>query len=427
MQTEVGATPTTISPKAVRDQLQRLLESSHFNHSRRYPGFLRYVVDQALKGKQDQLKERSIGIDVFGRAPDYDLNIDPVVRVTAGEVRKRLAQYYYETEHRHELRIELHPGSYIPDFKLEDPTPAARPQVHVTVSERSLATEAPAAFEVPPFATRVEEKEESLAETPLSVVTPRRSRRRYAGLSIASVLLLVGIGSAALYFSRSHSALEHLWQPIWSSPAPVLISVGSWDPSEFNLNGVSIASHAKYTYPIALADAITVSGLQQLLSRHGKPSLIQTSNQTSFADLQRGTTVLVSGFDNRWVLRLTDPLRFHFVIHNKSLMTIEDRQNPGRSDWQLDDATPYSNLTHDYAIVARFHDPTTEQMIVVAAGIGENGTLAAGQVLSNGDLLESISKGSGLAGNYRNMEAVIETQVIDGKSGPPRIIALTFW
>ncbi len=101
---------------AVREQLDRLLRHPLFCHSKRYPGLLRFVVEQTLEGHADQLKERLIGIEVFGRAPDYDANADPVVRVTAGETRKRLAQYYYDPEHSGELRIELPTGAYLPQF-----------------------------------------------------------------------------------------------------------------------------------------------------------------------------------------------------------------------------------------------------------------------------------------------------------------------
>ena len=90
----------------VEQQLVRIQNSPHFSNSRRYPGFLNYVVRQTLAGCQNELKERTIGVEAFGRKPGYDLNADPVVRVTAGEVRKRLAQYYYEPEHLEELRIE---------------------------------------------------------------------------------------------------------------------------------------------------------------------------------------------------------------------------------------------------------------------------------------------------------------------------------
>ena len=84
-----------IEHSAVQVQLERMLASPLFRNSKRYPGFLRFVVEHSLTGERDTLKERVLGVRVFGREPDYDTNDDPVVRVTAGEVRKRIAQYYH--------------------------------------------------------------------------------------------------------------------------------------------------------------------------------------------------------------------------------------------------------------------------------------------------------------------------------------------
>src|SRR5579863_8663247 len=90
-------TPVQASdPILVRGQLQRLLAHPLFANSKRYPALLAYAVEQTLLGNAGELKERSIGIEVFGRAPTYDANADPIVRITAGEVRKRLMQYYYD-------------------------------------------------------------------------------------------------------------------------------------------------------------------------------------------------------------------------------------------------------------------------------------------------------------------------------------------
>ena len=88
---------------AIREQLERLLAHPLFSNSKRYPVLLAHTVEQTLKGNAGELKERSIGIEVFGRSPSYDANADPVVRITAGEVRKRLMQYYYDSAHAGEL------------------------------------------------------------------------------------------------------------------------------------------------------------------------------------------------------------------------------------------------------------------------------------------------------------------------------------
>src|SRR5580692_1095021 len=86
------------------EQLERLVRSRHFRNSKRYPTFLRFVVEQTLAGKTESLKERTLGVDVFARPSHYDTNEDPIVRVTAGEIRKRIAQYYQEPGHEDELR-----------------------------------------------------------------------------------------------------------------------------------------------------------------------------------------------------------------------------------------------------------------------------------------------------------------------------------
>src|SRR5271170_7812137 len=98
------------------EQLERIVRSKHFRNSKRYPTFLRFVVEQTLAGKTEAVKERTLGVDVFARPSHYDTNEDPIVRVTAGEIRKRIAQYYQEPGHEEELRIYLPLGSYVPHF-----------------------------------------------------------------------------------------------------------------------------------------------------------------------------------------------------------------------------------------------------------------------------------------------------------------------
>ena len=101
---------------AIQEQVGRLLADSHFSQSRRFPSFLRYVVEKTLAGQEDALKERTLGVEIFGRRADYDTASDPIVRVTAAEIRKRIAQYYQDPGHESELRVSLPPGSYVPQF-----------------------------------------------------------------------------------------------------------------------------------------------------------------------------------------------------------------------------------------------------------------------------------------------------------------------
>jgi Tol biopolymer transport system component len=101
---------------SVRSALQAVISSDTFAGSKRCQDFLRLVVEHALAGELDALPERMIGVEMFGRPVDYDTSNDAVVRVRATEVRKRLAQYYGQAKPAPAVRIELPPGSYVPEF-----------------------------------------------------------------------------------------------------------------------------------------------------------------------------------------------------------------------------------------------------------------------------------------------------------------------
>src|ERR1700744_2172538 len=113
----VGVPENHAERAAVQAQLERILANPLFRNSKRYPNLLRYVVERTLDGHPGELKERTLGVEVFAREPDYDTNLDPVVRITAAEIRKRLAQYYQEPAHEAELRIDLPLGSYAARFQ----------------------------------------------------------------------------------------------------------------------------------------------------------------------------------------------------------------------------------------------------------------------------------------------------------------------
>src|SRR5258706_3809874 len=116
-----------LSKQIVLAQLARILDSPQFRSSKKCSLFLRYVVEHASDNHPECLKERVLGVEVFKRDPQYDTNQDPVVRGTAGEVRKRLAQYYLEPGRAEELRISMPAGSYVPEIHL--PLEKAEPAI----------------------------------------------------------------------------------------------------------------------------------------------------------------------------------------------------------------------------------------------------------------------------------------------------------
>ena len=101
----------------VRQHLQEILASAAFRGSHRSAQFLKHIVEQSIAGSFESLKERAIGIELFGRAPSYDTGEDAIVRVTASDVRKRLLQHYGKHGTNSEARFVLPLGSYVPEIR----------------------------------------------------------------------------------------------------------------------------------------------------------------------------------------------------------------------------------------------------------------------------------------------------------------------
>jgi TolB-like protein len=107
--------------QSLGQELELIFSSKAFAASLRCQEFLSLVVKHALAGNIDNLRERMIGVQMFGRRVDYDTSNDAVVRVRATEVRKRLGLYYAELGKPPAVRIELPVGSYVPKFYWEQP------------------------------------------------------------------------------------------------------------------------------------------------------------------------------------------------------------------------------------------------------------------------------------------------------------------
>ena len=410
-------TPSSeLEKAAVQQQLEKLLATPLFNSSKRYPSFLKFVVTRSLAGQTDHLKERILGVEIFGRPADYDTNTDPIVRVTAAEIRKRIEQYYQDPKHSQEIRLYLPAGSYAPQYSWP-----GRPSGLLASPVESLS--------------RTEESS-SIVPAPALSPTSHTGRTVLRNLKpVVALLLLLLVGaSAAIWFASRPPALKQFWEPFVKSSEPVLFCIA--DQSQYST--IRLRDAADPQREITLSDSMVtiiiddVSPLVNvagLLRTFGKTYRVQGEASTSLTDLRRGPSVFIGAFDNGWTLRLTSPLRFHFA--NDPEMTqfwIEDRANPGKRGWVLDRSVQQQTGTYkDYAIVGRLVDPNTDQFVVVAAGIGRGGTVAAGEFLVDAHRMEDMLKELPQNWKQKNVEIVLETQVIQGRSGPPRITAVHVW
>jgi hypothetical protein len=402
----------------VARQLDRLLENPHFSNSRRFPSFLRFIVQEELEGRGDQLKERTLGIEVFGRDPGYDTTSDPIVRVTAAEIRKRIAQYYQDSGSPDELRISLPPGSYVPHFEWPkaQPLPAVAPSPEAPVADGHS----------PPGP-------EPTAQLP-HPHNPSTSKRTHASWLVAACVLVLVVAAGGWSWMRSRpSSLDRFWAPVLGSGDPVAVCF-----PQSSIDGITLRDAADPLQQKRLEekmDGVIVDDLQPLVSisgllemRHQRYKLIGESAAT-LTDLRNGPAIFIGAFDNAWTLRLSRNLRFRFG--NDPDMThfwIEDTQSPLHTRWGIDRKVQQTtNNYRDYAIVARFRDANTGKLAVIAAGIARGGTVAAGEFLTQPADMDSIRSQAPANWAGQNMEFVLSTEIIDGRSSPPKVEATFFW
>jgi hypothetical protein len=396
--------PSTAEERTtVHLQLERILASSVFRNSKRYASVLKYIVERTLEGTCDQLKERTIGIEVFGRAPDYDTSTDHAVRSAAAEIRKRLAQYYQEEANSGELRIEILSGSYVPQFRWP---------------EQEVGHGNPVSPE------------------PKLTLAPQPAAQRRLRVGWIAALALVAVAAVAAVMSlATPDPMENFWGPVLSARGEVLLCVGNLEGGR-RADGEASAIAAPVTLSdfhradreiIHVDDAITLSRVAGLIESKGKPYRIASQTDANFADLQHGPAVLIGLLNNDWTGRLVQNLRFTVEHPSRGVILIRDHENPTNNAWSVDYSTPYLSVTKDYALVLRVSDPKTDQMVVTVAGISAFGTMAAGEFLTNPDEIRKIEAVAPKGWKKRNLEMVLAVDVIRGIPGHANIVAARFW
>ena len=105
------------TPSAIRAQLDRIVGSPEFRNSPRLKRFLTFVVEMTLEGKAERIKAYTIAIEALGRGPEFDPQIDPIIRVQAGRLRQALGRYYANAGRNYPVVIEMPRGAYVPSFR----------------------------------------------------------------------------------------------------------------------------------------------------------------------------------------------------------------------------------------------------------------------------------------------------------------------
>lgn len=418
--------------EAILVETNRLLSDPAFKRSQRCVKLLRHLIEHALNGDQEGLKERTLGIEVFGRSPDYDTNSDPIVRMTANEIRKRLAQCYEEPDRHSTVKIHLAPGAYFPQIEFE-------PLDEVAVVEHAnVRREFP---ELVPFPQpEVVEAEADRVE-----------RWAFSGrkLIFGTVLVLLA-GCIVLtlnYFNVFRSTQVLMWTPILESNEPVTICVADVNSPQLNDAGNKnwaetasgyISGHKSplETLPdasvhnrmpsVPFVDVSVAAKLASWMSVHHKQPSIRRYTTLTLEGLRRGPVVIVGAFDNPWSLFLLSNLRYHVQVDPVTQDEwIEDTQNLSKRDWKGSGRLLYSDSSVDYAIITRVFHPDTGKWILAVGGLGMHGTEAAGELITDPAFASSLP--ASLRSRKKNFQIVVKTTVIDGNTGPPQILAVYSW
>ena len=425
---ETGRAPIHLTPAEqhkVVQQLNRLLESHLFKNSRRYPALLRFIVEETLEGRGDLLKERLIGIRVFDRPADYDTAADPIVRVTIAEVRKRIAQYYHDEEHDAEIRIELLPGRYAPEFRARRESHIPQPAPQTSFESHAAEIEIPPPPPVAPAPAPAPERKSSAP-----------ARRWYVLGSALSILL----AALALYRWTRPTAIDQLWAPLLASQDALLFclptDVGKTQavvsPSQTpglevitpsNPSGSTFLDHESLGENIVYSDMLATLRIVDILNLHHHVYGVRLTTATTLNDLRHGPAVLIGGLDNQWTLRALNPLRFHFAGSDDAGWYIADEKAPAGRQWSLNLKQPYTTVTRDYAIIARLHNDQTGQPQMIVAGIGMSGTAAGGEFVADEKRLAELRQQLGPDFKDHDFEVVLSTDVVNGIAGSPKILA----
>jgi len=250
---------------------------------------------------------------------------------------------------------------------------------------------------------------------------------------LACVILVASV-SALVAYVRPRDTLESFWRPILSSRSPVLLCIGNVQgglgPQGEKLIPSSTLTLSDFQNSaietVSAHDAITAAKFAGLMEANGQRYEFKSQSDATFTDMQKGPFILVGLLNNSWTQRLVPKLRFT-VEQTSTIVRIRDSNNPSRQDWSLDYSTPYMDITRDYALVLRVLDPKAEQIVVVDAGITVFGTFAAGDFLTNQNEMKKLAAIAPPGWEKKNMELVLSTDVIRGRSGPASIVAAQFW
>jgi hypothetical protein len=245
------------------------------------------------------------------------------------------------------------------------------------------------------------------------------------------------------------TAFDKFWDPVLHGSPSVLLCVGerlpygtpavledrlaqqTVLPPDSSANDVSANAMRRFfeTQPgISLMTAIALTDIAEFLQPRGSKGSIRVASDTSLADLRQGPAILIGSFNNYWTMHLGGDLRFQFKRSNEDALSwIEDKENPSKRDWAMKMTSPYTDVTADYAIIARVQDASTGHEVVSVGGVTPIAMVAASEFLVSPAGWEAIARQAPKDWEHKNLQIVIMVKVINGNAAPPSVLATYFW
>jgi hypothetical protein len=395
-------------PDAIRNHLDRLLACDAFVHSQRSQSFLRYVVEETLAGRASQIKERNIGVDVFGRGESFDPQQESLVRVCGSDVRKRLSQAY-ETDIRDNIRIDLPVGSYCPTF------------IKVTDSISGVPEE------IASYTMSLE---------PNGAGTARRSVRRVV-LAITASIVVALIILISLRPRHPDTPLNALWNSFIGSKQPVLLALPAppiyeaEDPPGILMNsdrtdpnGTS-RLHRLDNYYTGVGACLAAIRFAQLLTIHQQQFLVRFGSDVSFADISQAPTIFLGGTSNDWSIQMTQGLRFKLTKEGATPVIIDTKSIGQR--WEASKNHDSGTNSDSYALITILHKSESGKPMLIVSGLTARGTEAAANFLTDEDYFRSFVDVAPKDWSTKNTQIVLHSFIHGNSPGQPRVLAWYSW
>lgn len=257
---------------------------------------------------------------------------------------------------------------------------------------------------------------------------------------IAASLLVLLIATSAITYGifkgGERKPAADIWSPFLNAKSPILLALGTHDISDPGPQ----SSHGKDDFYdivlhreiVPIGDVEVLTSIEKLLAKRGIPYRVVAAEQVTLPELQKQPVVLLGAAGNQWTLRLTQGLRYRISVDwplgpdQAPVASIVDSDDPGGGVWKLDFAVPMDQWKHDYAIITRENDASIGVPVLVIAGLGNFGTLAASEAIASDALSQKLTY-DGPCGGKPNFEAVIGTGITDAHAGPPHILRETCW